>query len=161
MTGVDPVVAVHQLSVDPHYKPIKQKKRTFSEEKGEAIREEVDKLLGADAIRELLFLTWLANVTAFGLKNAGSTYQRMVNNVFSTQIGPNMKIYVDDMLIKSRKREDHQANLRESFKNLRRNKLRLNLDKCVFGLTSRKFFGYMIIQRGIKPGIGAFPSSKL
>ncbi|GAA0159407.1 hypothetical protein LIER_38863 [Lithospermum erythrorhizon] len=62
MPGVDPGVSVHRFYVDPHYKPIKQKKRTFSEEKGEAIREEVDELLGANAIGELLFPTWLANV---------------------------------------------------------------------------------------------------
>ncbi|GAA0153646.1 hypothetical protein LIER_37711 [Lithospermum erythrorhizon] len=62
MPGVDPMVSVHRLYVEPHYKPIKQKKRTFSEEKEEAIREEMDKLMGAKAIRELLFPTWLANV---------------------------------------------------------------------------------------------------
>ncbi|GAA0155039.1 hypothetical protein LIER_12862 [Lithospermum erythrorhizon] len=52
----------HQSYVDPHYKPIQQKKRTFSEEKGEAILEEMNKLLGTDAIRELAFPTWLDNV---------------------------------------------------------------------------------------------------
>ncbi|GAA0155640.1 hypothetical protein LIER_13327 [Lithospermum erythrorhizon] len=62
MPGVDTVVAVHRFYVDPYYKPIKQKKGTFSEEKWEAIREEADKLLGVDAIRELLFPTWLENV---------------------------------------------------------------------------------------------------
>ncbi|GAA0146942.1 hypothetical protein LIER_36420 [Lithospermum erythrorhizon] len=61
MPGVDPEVSVQQLYVDPHYKTVKQKKWTFSEEQGEVIREEVDKLLGANAIRELLFPTWLAN----------------------------------------------------------------------------------------------------
>ncbi|GAA0158424.1 hypothetical protein LIER_15455 [Lithospermum erythrorhizon] len=60
MPGVDPEVAVHWLYVDPHYKPVKEKKkRTFSVEKGEEIREEVDKLLWAGAIRVLLFPTWL------------------------------------------------------------------------------------------------------
>ncbi|GAA0168612.1 hypothetical protein LIER_23288 [Lithospermum erythrorhizon] len=62
MPGVDPTVAVHQLYVETHYKPIKQKKRTFLEKKGEAIREEDDKMLGEDAIRELLFPTWVENV---------------------------------------------------------------------------------------------------
>ncbi|GAA0153685.1 hypothetical protein LIER_11861 [Lithospermum erythrorhizon] len=55
------------------------------------------------------------------------------------------------MLIKSREAEDHEANLKESFENLRRNKIRLNLDKCVFGVTSAKFLGNMIIQRVIEP----------
>ncbi|GAA0161678.1 hypothetical protein LIER_17935 [Lithospermum erythrorhizon] len=62
MRGVDPEVSSHQLYVDPHYKPINQKKRTFSEEKGEAIPEEVDKLMGEKAIGEFLFPKWLANV---------------------------------------------------------------------------------------------------
>ncbi|GAA0151265.1 hypothetical protein LIER_10020 [Lithospermum erythrorhizon] len=57
-------------------------------------------------------------VMAFGLKNEMAKYQRMVNKVFSTQIGRNMEIYVDDMLIKSREVEDHEANLWESFDNL-------------------------------------------
>ncbi|GAA0175950.1 hypothetical protein LIER_29032 [Lithospermum erythrorhizon] len=60
-------------------------------------------------------------VMAFGLKNLGATYQRMVKKVFSTQIARNMAIYVDDMLIKSRKAADHKANLWESFQNLRSN----------------------------------------
>ncbi|GAA0147542.1 hypothetical protein LIER_07215 [Lithospermum erythrorhizon] len=51
-------------------------------------------------------------VIAFCLKNAGATYQRIVNKVFSTQIARNMEIYVDDMLIKSREAADHEANLR-------------------------------------------------
>ncbi|GAA0139328.1 hypothetical protein LIER_00894 [Lithospermum erythrorhizon] len=63
---------------------------------------------------------------AFDMKKAG----RSVNKVFSTQIGRNMEIYVDDILIKSREAEDNEANIRESSKNLRRNKLRLNPDKC-------------------------------
>ncbi|GAA0152332.1 hypothetical protein LIER_37468 [Lithospermum erythrorhizon] len=58
--------------------------------------------------------------------------------------GRNMEIYMDDMLIKSREAQDHEANLRDSCENLRKYNLRLNPDKCVFGVTSRKFVGYMI-----------------
>ncbi|GAA0166524.1 hypothetical protein LIER_21660 [Lithospermum erythrorhizon] len=68
----------------------------------------------------------------------------------TTLIGWNMEIYADDMLIKSREAEHHEANLRKSFENLRRNKLRLNPDRCVFGVTSEKFVGYMISQRRIE-----------
>ncbi|GAA0187357.1 hypothetical protein LIER_34645 [Lithospermum erythrorhizon] len=70
---------------------------------------------------------------AFGLKNAGATYQRIINRLFSTQISRNMVIYVDDMLIKSQEVVGHEANLRERFDNLGRYKLHLNPDKCVFG----------------------------
>ncbi|GAA0178856.1 hypothetical protein LIER_29894 [Lithospermum erythrorhizon] len=83
-------------------------------------------------------------VMAFDLNNVGATYQQMVNKVFSIQIGRNMKICVDDMLIKNRGAQEHDINLRESFENLRKYNLRLNLDKCMFGITSSKFLGYMI-----------------
>ncbi|GAA0182961.1 hypothetical protein LIER_30465 [Lithospermum erythrorhizon] len=53
-------------------------------------------------------------VMTFGLKNAGTTYQRMVNSIFATQIGKNMEIYVDDMLVKSKVRRDHLKNLKET-----------------------------------------------
>ncbi|GAA0153002.1 hypothetical protein LIER_11341 [Lithospermum erythrorhizon] len=59
-------------------------------------------------------------VMAFGLKNAGATYQRMVNKVFSTQIDRNMQIYVDEMFIKNQEAADHEANRRESFDNFQR-----------------------------------------
>ncbi|GAA0153684.1 hypothetical protein LIER_11860 [Lithospermum erythrorhizon] len=108
-----------------------------------------------DDVKKITFVTecgiYCWKMMAFGLKNVGGTYQRMVNKLFSTEISWNMNIYVDDMLIKSREAEDHEANLKESFENLRRNKIRLNLDKCVFGVTSAKFLGNMIIQRVIEP----------
>ncbi|GAA0155040.1 hypothetical protein LIER_12863 [Lithospermum erythrorhizon] len=69
----------------------------------------------------------------------------------TTFIGQNMEIYVDDMLIKRRETRDHEPNLIESFENLKKDNLRLNLDKYVFGVTSEKFLGYMISQRGIEP----------
>ncbi|GAA0159713.1 hypothetical protein LIER_16427 [Lithospermum erythrorhizon] len=90
-------------------------------------------------------------VMSFGLKNAGATYQRMVNSIFATQIGRNMEIYVDDMLVKSKLRKDHLENLKEIFDQLRKSKLIINPDKCSFGVTLGKFLGYMIIERGVEP----------
>ena len=58
-------------------------------------------------------------VMSFGLKNAGATYQRLVNQMFKKQIGRNVEVYVDDMLIKSRKEEDHLDDLREMLNTLR------------------------------------------
>ena len=58
-------------------------------------------------------------VMPFGLKNAGATYQRLVNQMFEKQIGRNMEVYVDDMLVKSRKEEDHLDDLKETFDTLR------------------------------------------
>lgn len=54
-------------------------------------------------------------VKLFGLKNAGAMYQRLVNRMFKEQIGRNMKVFVDDLLVKSKKPELHIEDLREAF----------------------------------------------
>ncbi|GKV46364.1 hypothetical protein SLEP1_g53349 [Rubroshorea leprosula] len=86
----------------------------------------------------------------FGLKNAGATYQKMVTIVFRAQIGRNLKVYVDDIVVKSPKVEDHLVDLDETFNNLRKNRMRLNPTKCIFGVESRKFLGFMVSRRGIE-----------
>ena len=55
----------------------------------------------------------------FGLKNAGATHQRLVNKMFSEQIGRNMEVYVDDMLVKSKEELTHLDDLKETFATLR------------------------------------------
>ena len=62
MGGVDPAVITHRLNVNPSFKPVKQKRRSFAPERQKAINEEVGKLLQAKAIREVEYLEWLANV---------------------------------------------------------------------------------------------------
>ncbi|XP_012846973.1 PREDICTED: uncharacterized protein LOC105966948 [Erythranthe guttata] len=89
-------------------------------------------------------------VMPFGLKNAGATYQRLVNTMFADLIGRNMEVYIDDMLVKSAKAENHLKDLEECFAILREYKMKLNPSKCSFGLKSGKFLGYMISQRGIE-----------
>ncbi|KAL5563381.1 hypothetical protein UlMin_033128 [Ulmus minor] len=89
-------------------------------------------------------------VMPFGLKNAGATYQRLVNKMFKQQIGKTMEVYVDDMLVKSLKVDEHIDNLRESFEVLREYKMKLNPAKCAFGVTSGKFLGFMVNHRGIE-----------
>ena len=89
-------------------------------------------------------------VMPFGLKNVGSTYQRMVTRMFESQIGRNMEAYIDDMVIKSRQVEEHLADLGETFSVLREHKLRLNTAKCFFGVSLGKFLGYMITHYGIE-----------
>nr|XP_010942832.1 uncharacterized protein LOC105060721 [Elaeis guineensis] len=86
----------------------------------------------------------------FGLKNAGATYQQLVNKIFKDQLGRNMKAYVDDMLLKSRTTPDHIADLQETFNTLHRFQMKLNLAKCAFEVTTSKFFRFMISQRGIE-----------
>ena len=78
---------------------------------------------------------------SFGLKNAGVTYQRLMNKMFANQIGRNVQIYIDDMLVKSRREEDHLEDLRETFDTLRSYNMKLNLSKCAFRVTVEKFLG--------------------
>ncbi|KAI5333676.1 hypothetical protein L3X38_023808 [Prunus dulcis] len=89
-------------------------------------------------------------VMPFGLKNAGATYQRLVNHLFAPLIGNTMEVYVDDMLVKSRTADQHIPNLSATFTILKQYKMRLNPTKCAFGVASGKFLGFMISQRGIE-----------
>ena len=86
----------------------------------------------------------------FGLKNAGATYQRLVNHMFRPQIGRNVEVYVDNMLVKSIDEGSHLDDLQETFETLRRYKMKLNPSKCAFGVSSGKFMGFMVSQRGIE-----------
>ncbi|XP_052177535.1 uncharacterized protein LOC127791591 [Diospyros lotus] len=89
-------------------------------------------------------------VMPFGLKNAGATYQRLVNMMFEAQIGKTMEVYVDDMLVKSEQVADHVRNLGETFKILRSYNMKLNPLKCAFRVASGRFLGFMVNSRGIE-----------
>ncbi|KAL2227669.1 UNVERIFIED_CONTAM: Retrovirus-related Pol polyprotein from transposon [Sesamum indicum] len=230
-TGIDPEVIVHRLNVDPTARPVQQRKRNFSKEKNDAIRQEVEKLLKAGYISEIQYTSWLSNVVLvpkssgkwrmcvdftdlnkacpkdpyplpridtmvdstagfelfsmmdayqgyhqiqlaeedrdktsfvtdkgiycynmmpFGLKNAGATYQRLVNKMFGDLLGRTMEVYVDDMLVKSKRSQDHIEDLSQAFSIMRSHGMKLNPDKCTFGVTGGKFLGYMISERGIE-----------
>ena len=89
-------------------------------------------------------------VMPFGLKNAGATYQRLMNKMFVNQIGRNVQVYVDGMLVKSQREEDHLKDLEETFGTLCSYNIKLNLSKCAFGVTTGKLLGFMVSQRGIE-----------
>ena len=86
----------------------------------------------------------------FGLKNVGAMYQRLVNQMFNKQIGRNVEVYVDNMLVKSKEKKDHLDDLKETFNTLRPYNMKLNPSKCAFRVSSRKFLGFMVSQKGIK-----------
>ncbi|GKB16649.1 reverse transcriptase domain-containing protein [Tanacetum coccineum] len=86
----------------------------------------------------------------FGLKNAGATYQRLVDKAFQSQIGKNLEVYVDDMVVKSKSEKEMLADIAETFDNLRRINMKLNPKKCSFGVTEGKFLGYMVTSEGIR-----------
>ena len=83
-------------------------------------------------------------VMSFGLKNAGATYQRLMNKMFAYQIGRNVQVYVDDTLVKSLREDDHLSDLQETFNILRAYNMKLNLNKCVFGVIAGKFLRFMV-----------------
>ena len=89
-------------------------------------------------------------VMLFGLKNAGSTYQKMMTKMFEPQLGKNIEVYIDDMVVKNKEVPDHVEDLRNIFETLREHKLRLNISKCSFGMGLGKFLGYMVTHRGIE-----------
>ena len=89
-------------------------------------------------------------VMPFGLKNMGVTYQRLMNKMFAQQIRRNVQVYVDDMIVKSRREEDHLEDFRETFNTLRFYNMKLNPRKCAFGVTVGKFLGFIVSQRGIE-----------
>ena len=90
------------------------------------------------------------NVMPFGLKNARATYQQLVNEMFAKLLGNSMEVYVDDMLVKSLRAEQHIQHLEETFQTLSQYKMKLNPAKCAFEVASGKFLGFMVHQRGIE-----------
>ena len=89
-------------------------------------------------------------VMPFELKNVGATYQRLVNCMFSHNIGRNVDVYVDNMLMKTKDEANHLDDLKETFSILRKYNMKLNLTKCVFVVASGKFLGFMVSQQGIE-----------
>ena len=89
-------------------------------------------------------------VMPFRLKNAGATYQRLVNHMFRPRIGRNVEVHVDDVLMKNQNEEIHLDNLQETFDTLWQYNMKLNPSKCAFGVSSGKFLGFMVLHRGIE-----------
>ncbi|MHC5879795.1 reverse transcriptase domain-containing protein, partial [Streptococcus pyogenes] len=78
--------------------------------------------------------------------NVGNTYQREIRGVFDDQIGKNVEAYVDDVMI-ARTKDKLIDDLRETFKNLQRHRLKLNPKKCTFGVPSGKLLGFLVSGR--------------
>ena len=89
-------------------------------------------------------------VMPFGLKNVESTYQRMMTRMFKPQLGKNIEVYIDNMVVKRKVESEHINDLGDIFEILRKHKLRLNATKYSFGVGSGKFLGYMVTHYGIE-----------
>ena len=98
----------------------------------------------------MLIRNYHYKVMPFKLKNAGSTYQRMMTRMFEPRRGKDIKVYIDDVVVKSKVESKHIGDLETIFEILRRHKLRLNATKCSSGVGSSKFLGYMVTHRRIE-----------
>src|SRR3954471_2638106 len=86
----------------------------------------------------------------FGLKNGGATYQRTIQRCTHTQLGRNLHVYVDDLVVKSVKGATLLEYLKETFANLRTYQIKLNPEKCLFGIPADKLLGFLVSGRGIE-----------
>ncbi|KAL2228546.1 UNVERIFIED_CONTAM: Retrovirus-related Pol polyprotein from transposon gypsy [Sesamum indicum] len=164
--GIDPEVIVHRLNIDPQVKPVKQNKRMFGVERNKIIEEEVNKLLQASMMdayqgyhqifmakedaEKTAFVTekgvYRYNLMPFGLKNAGATYQRLVNRMFKDHIGSLMEVYVDEMLVKNKQECDHVMHLRTAFSIMRSYGMKLNPSKCTFGVRGDNALSSVLVR---------------
>ena len=87
---------------------------------------------------------------SFGLKNAMSTYQRMMTRMFKLKLGKSIEVYINDMVVKSKLVYGHVGDLESIFEILKKHKLHINTSKCPFSVGSGKFLGYMVTHHGIK-----------
>ena len=86
----------------------------------------------------------------FGLKNVGATYQRMATALLHDMMHNKVKVYVDDMIVKYKDRGSRTINLRKFFERIKEFRLRLNPQKCTFGVTAKKLLGFLVSNRGIE-----------
>ncbi|GKA16280.1 reverse transcriptase domain-containing protein [Tanacetum coccineum] len=172
MTGIHRTITVkgnpfnteRKLNEYSHVKPIKQKRRGLGSDRSTAACKEVEELMKAGGYNQIQMAEGDEDKTAFfaregvfcyrkmpfGLKNAGATYQRLVDKVFHDQIGRNLEAYVDDMVIKSTSKEEMLADIKETFEKFRSINMKLNPKKCSFGVEEGPFLGHLITKQGIR-----------
>jgi len=103
------------------------------------------------------FMTTDANyyyeVMPFRLKNAGATYQRLMDKIFQELIDRCVEVYVDDIVVKFDSFDQHVEDLNEVFKALRGANMKLNPEKCTFGVEGGKFLGFVLTHRRIEANL--------
>ncbi|GKC16013.1 reverse transcriptase domain-containing protein [Tanacetum coccineum] len=137
MTGVSRSVAEHRLNIREGYSPVRQKKRA----RPGNVPKPPKRSYGLYCYTKM----------PFGLKNAGATYQRLVDKAFDYQVGWNIEVYIDDLVIKSHTETEMLRDMDETFITLRKINMKLNPKKCMFGAMEGMFLGYMISPKEIKP----------
>nr|GEV48141.1 hypothetical protein [Tanacetum cinerariifolium] len=159
MTGVPRHIAEHHLNAREGCSLVRQKKQGQATDRNQAIQEEVGKLVGAGIMREVHCHDWLSNPVMgifcytkmpFGLRNAGATNQRLVDKAFHKQIGKNLEVYVDNLVIKIRTEDEIVRDVEETYKTLRDINMKLNPKKCAFGVEEGMFLRYKVNAKGLK-----------
>nr|GEX41014.1 retrotransposon protein, putative, Ty3-gypsy subclass [Tanacetum cinerariifolium]GEY07450.1 retrotransposon protein, putative, Ty3-gypsy subclass [Tanacetum cinerariifolium] len=130
----------HKLNEYSHVKPINENKRGLCPDRNIATCKETEELTKAGILRKM----------PFGLKNAGAIYHRLVNKVFSQKIGRNLEAYVEDMVIKSTSEKEMLKDIQETFERFLSINMKLNLNKCSFGVEEGPFLGHLITKQGIE-----------
>ncbi|XP_017970398.1 PREDICTED: uncharacterized protein LOC108660657 [Theobroma cacao] len=178
MPGLNTNIVAHKLPLKPECKPIKQKLRRMKPEMLLKIKEEVKKQLDARFLEVAKYLEWVANIVPIPKKDGKVRMcvdyrdlnrailkdnfplphiNTIVDNTarhsmfsFMDGFSREVEVYVDDMIVKAHKTEDHAINLERLFKRLRKFQLRLNPIKCTFGVTSGKLLDFVISEKGIE-----------
>ncbi|TYK06432.1 uncharacterized protein E5676_scaffold163G001350 [Cucumis melo var. makuwa] len=152
MPGLEPKVTVHRLAIKPEHRPVKQAQRRFRPDLISQIKEEVNKLIEAGFIREVKYPTLIANIVPVRMKNGQlrATYQRAMQRIFDDMLHKHIECYVDDLVVKSKKKCDHLKYLKLVLDRLRKYQLRMNPLKCAFGVTSWKFLGFIVRHHDIE-----------
>src|SRR3990170_3051786 len=86
----------------------------------------------------------------FGMRNAGATFQRYMQKCLLKQLGRNAHVYVDDIVVKTEKRGTLLEDLKETFDNLRHFQIKLNPEKCAFGVPAGQLLGFLVSEHGIE-----------
>nr|GEV67797.1 reverse transcriptase domain-containing protein [Tanacetum cinerariifolium] len=170
MTGVPRHIAKHRLNVREGCSPVRQNKRSQTPKRNKAIQEEVEKLVDAGIMKEVHYHSWLSNpvmvkkhddswrmcVDFKDLNNAcpkdecQSDLPASSRQSIPKQIGRNLEVYVDDLVIKSHTEHEIITDIEETFKTLREINMKLNPKKCTLGIEECVFLGYKVNTKGIK-----------
>ncbi|GKE52845.1 reverse transcriptase domain-containing protein [Tanacetum coccineum] len=151
MTGVPRSIAEHRLNIREGYSPVRQKKRGQASERAKAIQTEMAVSYEEKTAFHTSHGVYCYTKIPFGLKNADATYERLVDKAFDSQVGRNIEVYVDDLVIKSHTEAEMLRDIDETFRTLRKINIKLNPKKCTFEEVEGMFLGYMISLKGIKP----------
>ncbi|GAU30847.1 hypothetical protein TSUD_365550 [Trifolium subterraneum] len=171
MPGIDESIITHKLAITPNSKPV------TSQEEDSYLLPSMDRLIdGASGYKTLSFMdmysgynqikmntmdaphtTFMSNtcnyhytIMSFGLKNVGATYQRLMDRLFAHQIGKNLEVYIDDVVVKTISKGEHHEDLKDNLASVRKYNMRLNTAKCSFRVQTGKFLGFLLTNRGIE-----------